>query len=238
VTVQPAAVLTDIEGTTTPIAFVHDVLFPYAQARLAAFCAAHEDHPALAEVARLAPGADPLETLLTWMARDEKIAPLKDIQGMIWAEGYASGELTGALYPEVAPALRLWAQAGVRLLVYSSGSVAAQRLLFGHTDTGDLTPLFAGFFDTASGSKRDAASYAGICQESGVLPRETLFLSDVPAELDAAASAGLRTCQLVRPADGTQQSGNHPVAANFAEVAVRFGLPRLTAAQTGAASPA
>jgi enolase-phosphatase E1 len=224
--IPPAAVLTDIEGTTTPIAFVHDVLFPYARARLPAFCAAHAHDPVMDEVARLAAGADPLDTLLGWMARDEKITALKTIQGMIWADGYAKGEIVAALYPDVAPALRRWAKAGLRLFVYSSGSVAAQKLLFGHTPDGDLAPLFAGFFDTVTGPKREAGSYARICRGANLTPGETLFLSDVTAELDAAAAAGLRTCQLVRPADGTALGDNHATAADFADVAARFGLPR------------
>jgi len=217
-------VLTDIEGTTTPIAFVHEVLFPYALARLPAFCAEHADAPVLAAVREQASG-DPLATLQGWMARDEKITALKTIQGMIWAQGYARGDIAGRLYPDVAPALRRWAKAGLRLFVYSSGSVAAQKLLFGHTPEGDLTGLFSGFFDTGAGAKRDAASYAGICRGANVTPGEMLFLSDVVAELDAAAASGLLTCQLVRPEDGTVAGTAHQVAADFAEVARLYGLP-------------
>jgi len=152
----PAAIVTDIEGTTTRIAFVHDVLFPYARARLPEFLRAHADRPdvsaALAEVAQLAPGADPLATLLGWMDADAKIGPLKALQGMIWEAGYAQGALTGELYPDVAPALRRWRTAGVRLFVYSSGSVAAQKLLFRQSDHGNLEGLFSGFFDTGVGA--------------------------------------------------------------------------------------
>ncbi len=213
----PAAVLTDIEGTTSPIAFVHRVLFPYARARLAAFCAAHA----------LVGGVPvpPLETLYAQMDRDEKDTVLKAIQGMIWEEGYAAGELTAEIYPDVAPALRRWARGGVRLYVYSSGSVPAQKLLFGHSAEGDLTPLFQGFFDTSAGAKRAAASYAGIARGIGLPAGEVLFLSDIEAELDAAGAAGLRTCQLLRPQDGTLASTRHPGAADFAGVAVQFGLP-------------
>jgi enolase-phosphatase E1 len=128
-TLPVSAVVTDIEGTTTPIAFVHDVLFPYARTRLAEFLRVHAQRPdvaaCVAETRRLAPGADPLETLLGWMDADAKIGPLKALQGMIWAEGYADGALKGDLYPDVAPALRRWRAAGIRLYVYSSGSVAA-----------------------------------------------------------------------------------------------------------------
>lgn len=217
----PAAVITDIEGTTTPIDFVHKTLFPYARARLAAFCAAHAGQTMLADVPEPA-----LETLLGWMDRDEKISALKTIQGMIWDEGYRSGALKSVLYPDVPPALKRWSQGGLRLFVYSSGSVPAQKLLFGHSDAGDLTPLFSGFFDTAIGAKRERASYAAICRGANLSPGETLFLSDVAAELDAAREAGLRTCQLVRAEDGTKPCRDHDTAADFPEVAQKYGLPR------------
>ncbi len=217
----PAAILTDIEGTTTPIAFVHDVLFPYARARMAAFVAAHAGDPVLADV------PEPrLETLLGWMDRDAKITALKAIQGMIWEQGYRAGDIQSDVYPEVGPALRRWARGGLRLFVYSSGSVAAQKLLFGHTKEGDLLPLFQGFFDTKVGAKREAASYAAITRGVNVPAGEMLFLSDIEAELDAAAASGLRTCQLVRVTDGTVPSQRHETAADFAEVAAKFSLPR------------
>jgi enolase-phosphatase E1 len=222
----PAAILTDIEGTTTPIAFVHEVLFPYARARMAQFCALHADDPVIGEVARMAPNAPLAETLLGWMDRDEKITPLKTIQGMIWDQGYARGEIVADLYEDVPPALRRWSKGGLRLYVYSSGSVAAQKLLFGHTPAGDLTWLFQGFFDTRAGAKREVDSYLGICRGANISPGEYLFLSDVEAELDAAAAAGLRTCQLVRARDGTVASTRHQVAADFNEVAKLYGLPR------------
>jgi len=224
--IPPAAILTDIEGTTTPIAFVHDVLFPYARARMASWCAVHRDDPVVGEVARLAGGAPVVETLLGWMDRDEKITALKTIQGMIWAEGYAKGEIKSVLYPDVPPALLRWARAGVRLFVYSSGSEAAQRLIFGLAEAGNFLHLFQGFFDTRAGQKRAARSYADICRAANIQAGEFLFLSDVEAELDAAAETGLLTCQLVRPADGTVASSRHKVAADFGQVAVLFGLPR------------
>jgi enolase-phosphatase E1 len=226
---RPDAVLTDIEGTTSRIAFVRDTLFPFARDRLARFAAEHGGEPAvaaeLAAVRDLAPGRDPVEALLGWMAEDAKVTPLKALQGMIWEEGYASGALKGDLYPDVAPALRAWAAAGVRLAVYSSGSVEAQKLIFGHSVAGDLAPLFGGFFDTRTGAKREAASYAAIAGALGVAPRGLLFLSDVEAELDAAAASGLRTCQLVRAEDGTAASARHPTAPDFTAVAALNGLP-------------
>jgi len=224
----PRAVLTDIEGTTSRIAFVHDVLFPYARTHLPALLAERSAEPevaaALAEVDRLAPGQDRLAALLGWMDQDAKVTPLKALQGLVWRDGYARGELKGDLYPDVAPCLRAWAATGVRLFVYSSGSVAAQRLIFGHATAGDLTGLFAGFFDTRIGAKREAGSYARIVGEIGVAPDAVLFLSDVVAELDAAARAGLATCQLVRAEDRTVPSDTHVTAADFHDVARRFGL--------------
>jgi enolase-phosphatase E1 len=225
----PRAVLTDIEGTTTPIAFVHRTLFPFARARLGMYL---EEHPeddavmaALAEVHRLAPDALPLHTLLDWIDRDAKVAPLKTLQGLVWGEGYASGALRSEIYDDVAPALRRWHAGGIRLAVYSSGSVAAQKLLFGYTEHGDLNPLFDAYFDTATGAKRDSASYAAIAHALALPLNQILFLSDVEAELDAAAASGLGTCQILRPADGTAPSARHPKAVDFDMVSYKFGLP-------------
>lgn len=214
------SVITDIEGTTTPISFVHRVLFPYARARLEAFIATNPGHPALNDVPE-----PKLQTLLSWMDRDEKITSLKTIQGEIWQHGYAKGELKGEIYPDVPLTLRRWSRAGVKLFVYSSGSVSAQKLLFGHTPDGDLTTLFQAYFDTKVGPKRDATSYSAIARAIGGLPQEALFLSDIEAELDAAAQAGLATCQLVRPQDSTAPSNKHQIAKDFTEVANLFGLP-------------
>lgn len=213
---SPKLVLTDIEGTTTPIAFVRDILFPFARSRLAAFI--QQPDPAVHAVLAAVPGPDRLATLLAWMDADAKEGPLKALQGMIWAVGYADGTLKGALYTDVAPALRGWHRAGMRMAVYSSGSVAAQRLLFRHSVAGDLEPLFANFFDTAVGNKREPGSYAAIARTVAHAPSAILFLSDIEAELDAAAAAGLDTCQVVRTADGTQASRRHRSAGDFAGV--------------------
>jgi len=216
------AVLTDIEGTTTPISFVHDALFPYARANMAEFLHAHEADPAVAAeldaIRRAAPGRAPVDVLLDWMDRDAKATPLKTLQGLIWRQGYEDGKLLGVLYPDVPPRLRAWHAAGLGLFVYSSGSVAAQRLLFGYSDGGDLAGLFSGFFDTRIGPKRDADSYRAIAAQIEIPPGAILFLSDVEAELDAARAAGLSTCQLVRAADGTIASTRHPVAGSFAGI--------------------
>lgn len=227
--VQPRVVVVDIEGTTTPIAFVRDVLFPYARARLPGWIAEHgTQSPAaglLAETLALAPGQPPLQTLLEWMDADAKVTPLKAIQGLIWQEGYERGDLHGQIYPDVVPHLRAWHQAGVRLCVYSSGSVAAQKLLFGYTQQGDLTPLFSQYFDTRIGPKREAASYAAIVAALGEPAGAILFLSDMAPELEAAAAAGLQVCQLVRPQDETQASEKFSTACDFNDVQKNFDLP-------------
>jgi enolase-phosphatase E1 len=221
----PRLVLTDIEGTTTPIAFVHQRLFPFAAEAMPGFLAAHAARADVAAVLAEVPGPDPLATLRGWMAADAKVTPLKALQGLIWAEGYADGRLKGQLWPDVAPALRAWHAAGIGLAVYSSGSEAAQRDLFGHSEAGDLGPLFKGFFDTRMGAKREAGSYTRIAGALGAAPADILFLSDIAEELDAAREAGLACCQLVRPGDGTRPSGRHPEAADFAAVARHAGLP-------------
>ncbi len=213
-----SAIVTDIEGTTTPIAFVHDVLFPYVRARLPAYVVAHENDPDVLEAARLAADGDALAALLGWMDADAKVAPLKSLQGRLWHEGYRTGTLQAVLYPDVAPALRQWYAAGKRLCVYSSGSVEAQKLLFGHTAEGDLCPLFSAYFDTRTGPKREPASYTSIAGAIGVAASACLFLSDVEAELDAASQAGMQTCQLVRPEDGTLPSKRHPAHADFSAI--------------------
>lgn len=217
-----SAVLLDIEGTTTPIAFVRDTLFPFARARLGEFLVARGHEPEVAAeleaVRQSSPGADPLATLLGWMDVDAKATPLKALQGMIWDSGYADGSLRGILYNDVAPALQRWHAAGLRLYIYSSGSVEAQRQLFGHSSAGDLTGLLSGYFDTRVGGKREAESYDRIAIATGVPAASLMFLSDVEAELDAASSAGLRTCQIVRADDGTVPSERHAAAADFKSI--------------------
>ncbi len=221
----PSVVLLDIEGTVAPIRFVHETLFPFARRRLDAFLLARGEEPAVAAILARVPGPDRRLTLLDWMDQDRKEEPLKTLQGLIWAEGYRDGVLRGELYPEVAPVLRAWHRGGVRLAVYSSGSEDAQRLIFGHSDAGDLAPLFLSFFDTRVGAKRERASYDAIASRLGEPAGSILVLAAVAAELDAAREAGLRTCQLVRPADGTVAAASHPVAADLAAVTRRFALP-------------
>jgi enolase-phosphatase E1 len=207
------AILTDIEGTTSSTAFVAETLFPYARAALPAYVADHAAEVAsLLDEVRAAEPGDPVATLLRWIDEDRKATPLKTLQGRIWAKGYAEGAFRGHVYPDAAEALRRWRADSLRLYVYSSGSVEAQKLIFGHSDQGDLTPLFAGFFDTTSGPKREAASYARIARAIGEAPERILFLSDAQAELDAAQASGLRT-QLV---DRTGGAG----VSSFADIAL------------------
>ena len=219
-------ILTDIEGTTSAIAFVKETLFPFAEAALDGFLDAHATSPEVAAILAEIPGPDPRATLRGWMAQDVKATPLKALQGLIWRAGFEDGRLHGHLWPDVAACLQAWHAAGIRLAVYSSGSVEAQRLLFRHSLAGDLEPLFGGFFDTRMGHKREAASYAAIAAALADPPGEILFLSDVAEELDAARIAGLQTSQLVRAGDGTQPAGRHPEAPDFPAVARAFGLPR------------
>tara|TARA_R110000868_G_scaffold21816_3_gene90395 strand:- start:2526 stop:3224 length:699 start_codon:yes stop_codon:yes gene_type:complete len=202
------AIVTDIEGTTTPIAFVHEVLFPYARARLAEFCAARQADPVVAEAlaaVRAESGAQSLDEvvaiLLRWMDEDRKAGPLKTLQGLIWQAGYEAGVLKGQVYEDAAALLMCWESQGLKLYVYSSGSVAAQKLIFGFSDQGDLTPLFSGYFDTAIGAKVDAGSYAAIAKAIGIVPDEILFLTDMPAEVAAARAAGLRVAHIDRALD-------------------------------------
>lgn len=225
-------ILTDIEGTTSSISFVKDVLFPYARAKLPAFVREHGHDPevrrwldavAVEISASACQDAVIVETLQGWIDEDRKHTALKALQGMVWQAGYREGDFTAPLYPDVAPALRAWHAAGHTLAVYSSGSVPAQKLLFAHTDAGDLTPLFSGFFDTEVGGKREAASYRVIAAKLARQPGDILFLSDVVAELDAARDAGLRTVLLDRREDYPQPrtgdaANGHARAESFADI--------------------
>ncbi len=201
------AIVTDIEGTTSAVSFVFDVLFPYAAKHLPDFVRQNAERADVAEQLDAvrrdsnAPQADVervVEILLSWIEEDRKATPLKALQGMVWAQGYHAGQLKGHVYPDAVEALQRWHAAGYQLFVYSSGSIQAQKLIFGCSEAGDLTPLFNGYFDTTSGPKREAQSYTNIQQAIGVEPEEILFLSDIVEELDAAQSAGLQTCGLAR----------------------------------------
>lgn len=223
------AVLTDIEGTTSSIAFVQDVLFPYARERLPRFIDAHradaEVQRWLDATAREAGIDDPrsrrvVDTLLRWIDEDRKATPLKALQGMIWQAGYAAGDYRAHVYPEVPDRLRQWKSGGLGLYVYSSGSVAAQRLFFAHTEAGDLSPLFTGWFDTEIGGKRERGSYLRIAEAIGRAPPAIVFLSDVAAELNAARGAGLQTVHVCRPPEHCLHTDTHACVGSFDEIVI------------------
>ncbi|MDY0049217.1 MAG: acireductone synthase [Halothiobacillaceae bacterium] len=219
------AILTDIEGTTSSLSFVKDVLFPYAERRLPEFVRQHAAQPAVAaqlaavgdELGRVLDVEEALALLLLWAQEDRKFTPLKTLQGMIWEAGYRAGDFTGHVYPEAARVLRQWQAQGLRLFVYSSGSEQAQRLLFGYSSEGDLRSLFEGYFDTRVGGKREVESYRAIAEYIGLPASDVLFLSDIPAELDAAREAGMRTWGLMRHGDPMAMS-SHPWARDFEDI--------------------
>jgi len=219
------AIVTDIEGTTSSIRFVHEVLFPYAREHISAFVRSNaEDQGVVSHLndVRLEVGKDLdldsiVDQLVQWIDEDKKITPLKALQGMIWEEGYYKGELTGHLYADAIEYLRKWHDKGIKLYVFSSGSVQAQKLLFGHSDAGDLTPLFSGYYDTRIGSKREVDAYRKILQDIGLPADEVLFLSDIVEELDAAKAAGMKTTMLVRDEIPATDPG-HTQVKNFAEI--------------------
>lgn len=207
----PAAIVVDIEGTVGSIHFVRDVLFPFARSRLRTFVLANRTRPDVArqleaiEAETGIAGVDgQIAQLEHWSDADHKATPLKALQGMVWAGGYASGELVAHLYDDAITALKRWAGARLPVYVYSSGSIAAQRLYFAHTCAGDLTPCVAGYFDTTTGPKQHSESYRRIASEIGHPTADLLFLSDVAAELEAAAEVGFKAVQVRRepPAGG------------------------------------
>ena len=218
------AILTDVEGTTSSIAFVKEQLFPYARAHMGEFVRTHADESEvialLDEVCSVA--GEPLEQealiqqLLRWIDEDKKITALKRLQGMIWTAGYRNGDFTGHVYEDAARNLRSWYEEGVKLYVFSSGSVQAQRLIFGYSDFGDLTPLFSGYFDTTMGNKRDVDAYVKIAGQIGLPEGDILFLSDTVEELDAAFTAGMQTLQLIR--DASVNVSHHRSISSFDQV--------------------
>ncbi|GII60701.1 enolase-phosphatase E1 [Sphaerisporangium krabiense] len=228
---RPAWIVLDIEGTTSATRSVRTGLYEYARPRLGAWIDAHPEDPevrdAVAQVraeaglAADAGTADVVVVLRRWMDGDVKATPLKTLQGQVWAAGFAGGELTAHFFPDVPPALRAWHAAGTRLAVFSSGSARAQRPWFRHAEAGDLASLVDGFFDTVNaGPKRETASYRRIAGALGAPAGAVLFLSDVPAELDAAAEAGWRTTGVRRPGEPSEAAGfgRHRVVASFAEL--------------------
>ena len=238
-------ILLDIEGTTTPIAFVHEVLFSYARSRVTEYLSGHLDSTELREdLARLREehavdlkqGLQPpalvdgsrdatinsFVAYINWlMDQDRKSAGLKSLQGKIWREGYLDGSLKAPLFPDVAPALERWHRAGLNISIFSSGSTLAQQLLFAHTEAGEFTSFISNYFDTAVGSKTDAQSYRQIASVLGLPETEVLFISDVLKELDAASTAGMQTLLCVRPGNPPQEfPERHQIIRSFDEVSV------------------
>jgi enolase-phosphatase E1 len=225
---EVSGIVLDIEGTTTSIAFVYEVLFPYARAQLATFLREHWDDDdvvrarqqmardagansfaewcndlALAQVQRLL-----RDEVIALMDKDAKATGLKQLQGLIWREGFESGALRAHVYDDVPPALADWHQRCLDVRIYSSGSMTAQQLLFGHTRHGDLRPYLRGYYDTTTGPKKDASSYHCIADDMRIAPARLLFFSDVLAELDAAHSAGWQTRLVVRPGNAAVASAH------------------------------
>jgi len=219
-------ILLDIEGTTTPIAFVYDVLFPFARrhagehvkkADLTDLEREHEED--VRQGTNPPPWSSGPVAYIHWlMDQDRKSTALKNIQGKIWLEGYESGELHGEVFQDVPPALERWRRRQVDVRIFSSGSVLAQRLLFSNTAAGDLTRWIRGNFDTTTGPKHDPASYSRIAALFGIPPADILFISDVTRELDAARSAGMQTRLCVRPGNHPQPPHEHPIITSFDEI--------------------
>ena len=227
------AILLDIEGTTTPIDFVHKTLFPFAKERIGKYVEQHfaELSKQIAELVEESSHdesytvpVDPTEpgSVSTYLEHlidvDRKSTPLKSIQGMVWKEGYESGELKSIVYDDVPTAFERWADEGMTLAIYSSGSVLAQKLLFGYTNHGDLTPQLSHYFDTEVGHKRDDGSYEKIANELKFEPKQILFLSDIPEELSAASAAGMDVRMVVRPGNAETRSSTFPVITSFDEI--------------------
>lgn len=222
-------ILTDIEGTTTPITFVHDVLFPFAYKRLPEFVRSFKNNPDIKkslkdtidtvaqEDNKTITEEEAIETLLLWIKNDRKHPALKSLQGHIWQEGYESGAYTSIVYPDVLPNIKLWTKKGQKVGIYSSGSVQAQKLLFGHTPEGNMNPLLSDYFDTAVGGKKEEQSYMNIAKQLKIDAENIVFLSDIEAELVAAKKSGMQTVQLVRP--GTTPSKQFQNCKDFDEVA-------------------
>ncbi|MFU8787434.1 MAG: acireductone synthase [Methylobacter sp.] len=221
------AIITDIEGTTSSILFVKDVLFPYARAHLADYVRRHADDPQVKtllddvckDVGTELSTEDIIAQLNQWIDEDKKATPLKSLQGLIWEAGYRQGDFKGHLYADAAEKLKQWKAEGLDLYIYSSGSVYAQKLLFAHTEYGDLTPLFSGYFDTHIGAKKEQQSYDNIAARLALPAYQLLFLSDIKEELDAAKAAGFETIWLVRDSIPDPQA-EHRQVGSFGQISV------------------
>lgn len=217
-------ILLDIEGTVSPLAFVHDVMFPYARQRAGLYLATHWGAEVIDQLARDAgvaafANADEAEAAVhLLMDSDAKVTGLKLLQGLIWEEGFRNGELRSRIFDDVPYALAAWCRQGREIRIYSSGSVHAQKLFFAHTKRGDLTVHFSGYYDTTTGSKKEAASYRAIAADCGLPADQILFVSDVVDELNAARNAGMLTALAVRPGNKPAPPHDHPALTSFSEI--------------------
>ena len=233
-------ILLDIEGTTSSISFVYDVMFPFARRELDEYLCANWNSPELNDVCDLIARDAGRESFAAWCAdetdegkrrqlvrekvarlmdADAKVTGLKQLQGLIWRSGFEGGQMQAHVYNDVLPAIQAWNDAGGDVRIYSSGSIAAQKLFFGHTVFGDMRHLFRGHYDTTTGSKKEAASYRAIANDFGLPPSEILFLSDVPSELDAARGAGLQTGLCERPGNAEVPADHgHPEFTSFEQI--------------------
>ncbi len=235
ITFKGIGILLDIEGTTSSVSFVYDVMFPFARRELESYLDANwgsdELNAACEQIAKDA-GHDSLaawdgedkqqlvrDEVVRLMDNDVKATGLKQLQGLIWKSGFESGEMKAHLYDDVPPAIATWNEAGKDVRIYSSGSIAAQKLFFGHTIAGDMLEQFRGHYDTTTGPKKEATSYEQIAADFGIAAGEILFLSDVPAELDAARAAGLQTALCIRPGNAEVSADHgHPEISSFDQV--------------------
>lgn len=222
-------ILTDIEGTTTSVSFVYDILFPYFRnniQKLNELTYLEDVTHAFEQTIQIAKELDQEELITTeqiiaklndWSIADKKITPLKTLQGILWKEGYKDGSIKGHVYDDVPEQLAIWKENNIQMGVFSSGSIAAQQLIFGYSVAGDLTPYFSNYFDTNTGGKREKETYSKIASILDLEPNQILFLSDIVEELQAANEIGFQTVQLVRP--GTEAKWDKTVA-NFSEIVI------------------
>lgn len=219
------AIVTDIEGTTSSLSFVKDTLFPYARIHLSDYVRQHAQESQVKqqldavrqEIGTSVDDEAVIAQLLQWIDADKKATPLKALQGLIWEQGYADGDFHGHIYQDAYEQLSAWHAQGIKLYVYSSGSVYAQKLLYGHTKYGDLTSLFSGYFDTNIGAKTEKGSYQAIVETLNLPAGEILFLSDIEAELDAASAVGMQTTWLVRDGE-VKAASTHPQVNSFSDI--------------------
>ncbi|HJX92818.1 MAG TPA: acireductone synthase [Pyrinomonadaceae bacterium] len=229
---QTRAILLDIEGTTTPISFVHDVLFPYSRLHLESFLSQHGDSSEVAfdlallseeHMVDVSEGREPQRLVAPYvywlMDRDRKSPALKSLQGKIWQQGYEDGSLRSLVFADVRPAMERWRSKNLNVSIFSSGSELAQKLLFAHSDTGDLTKFISNYFDTGVGKKTNADSYRRIAAALSLTAHQIHFISDILNELNAAADAGMETSLCIRPGNPIQPSSSrHPIIHNFDEL--------------------